>query len=68
MGKVINHNAEKGFTFYEPETGEPNTFIPPHLVESFNLTNVNPIQVEIEEYIDKRSGATKSKVKRLNKI
>jgi len=67
-GKVINHNIEKGYAFFEPVNGEANTLIPPHLVDRYQLTNGNPIQVEIEEYIDNRNGETKTRVKRLNKI
>ena len=64
-GKVINHNSEKGFAFFEPDSGEANTFIPPHLVAANNLSTGKVVLVEIEEYIDNRSGETKKRVKRV---
>lgn len=64
-GKVINHNSEKGFAFFEPDSGEANTFIPPHLVAANNLSNGKTVLVEIESYIDNRSGETKKRVKRI---
>lgn len=64
-GKVINMNIDKGFAFFQPDAGGSNIFIPPHLVTASSLTNGLPISVEIEEYVDNRSGETKNRVKRI---
>lgn len=66
-GKVINMNIDKGFAFFQPDAGGSNIFIPPHLVTANNLTNGLPVSVEIEEYVDNRSGETKNRVKRILK-
>lgn len=67
-GKVINMNIDKGFAFFQPDAGGSNIFIPPHLVTANNLTNGLPISVEIEEYVDNRSGETKNRVKRIEQL
>jgi len=64
-GKVININIDKGFAFFQPDAGGSNIFIPPHLVTANNLTNELLVSVEIEEYVDNRSGETKNRVKRI---
>lgn len=64
-GKVINMNIDKGFAFFQPDAGGSNIFIPPHLVTVNSLTNGLPISVEIEQYVDNRSGETKNRVKRI---
>ncbi len=64
-GKVINMNIEKGFAFFQPDAGGSNIFIPPHLVTANNLKDGLPVLVEIEEYVDNRSGETKNRVKRI---
>ena len=62
-GKVINLNPQKGFAFFKPDSLGENVFIPPHLVSGHNLQDQSPIMVEIEEYVDNRSGDVKSRVK-----
>lgn len=64
-GTVINFVPEKGFAFFQPDAGGGNTFIPPRLVSSWGLVDGQPINVEIEDYIDNRSGETKARVKRI---
>ena len=64
-GKIINLNLDKGFAFFQPDSGEINTFIPPHLVESNTLKSGMAVLVEIEEYVDNRSGLAKTRVKRI---
>lgn len=64
-GNVINMNIDKGFAFFQPDAGGSNIFIPPHLVTANSLTNGLSISVEIEEYVDHRSGETKNRVKRI---
>ncbi|MCB0708923.1 MAG: hypothetical protein KDC15_05985 [Chitinophagaceae bacterium] len=65
MGKVININQQKGFAFFKPDAIGENVFIPPHLVANHSLEDQMPVQVEIEQYIDNRSGDTKTRVKRI---
>ena len=67
-GKVINMNIDKGFAFFQPDAGGSNIFIPPHLVTAYSLTNGLPVLVEIEEYVDNRSGETKNRVKRIEQL
>jgi cold shock CspA family protein len=67
-GKVINMNIDKGFAFFQPDAGGSNIFVPPHLVTANSLTNGLPISVEIEEYVDNRSGETKNRVKRIEQL
>lgn len=64
-GKVININPQKGFAFFQPDALSENVFIPPHLVNDFSLQNEMPVQVEIEEYLDHRTGELKNRVKRI---
>lgn len=64
-GKVINVNLQKGFAFFQPDALGDNVFIPPHLVSSHFLQDEMPIQVEVEEYNDNRSGDVKTRVKRI---
>jgi cold shock CspA family protein len=64
-GQVINLNQQKGFAFFKPDELGDNVFIPPHLVSSHSLQDEMPIQVEIEEYTDNRSGEQKTRVKRI---
>lgn len=67
-GKVININAQKGFAFFKPDTEGDNVFIPPHLVSSHLLHEDLPVQVEVEEYKDNRTGDIKLRVKRIEII
>lgn len=64
-GKVININAQKGFAFFKPDSGDSNTFIPAHLVEANRLQELMCLKVEIEEYTDNRTGEIKTRVRRL---
>lgn len=64
-GKVINVNTVKGFAFFKPEAERDNVFIPPHLVSSHLLQEEQPIRVEVQEYIDNRTGEIKLRVKRI---
>ena len=61
-GTVINYNSFKGFAFLCPLNNDENTFIPPHLVTQFELSEGQIIKGTIEEYIDNRSGEQKSRV------
>jgi len=65
IGKVININQQKGFAFFKPDAIGENIFIPPHLVANHSLEDQMPVQVEIEQYIDNRTGDTKTRVKRI---
>lgn len=65
IGKVININQQKGFAFFMPDAGGDNVFIPPHLVANHSLEDQIPVRVVIEEYIDNRTGETKTRVKRI---
>lgn len=67
-GSVINLNIQKGFAFFKPDEGSGNTFIPPHLVESNGLKELDNITVEIEEYYDQRDNQDKKRVKRIQII
>jgi cold shock CspA family protein len=67
-GEVINYNPEKGFAFFKPVAGGSNTYIPPHLVTLHSLGNGDAITVQIEDYVDSRSGETKTKVKKIDKV
>lgn len=64
-GKVINMNIDKGFAFFQPDAGGSNTYISANLVTDNSLKNGLPISVEIEEYVDNRSGEKKNRVKRI---
>lgn len=64
-GKVINLNLQKGFAFLKPDNNGENIFIPPHLVTNHSLENLMQIKVEVEEYIDNRTGETKIRVKQI---
>lgn len=61
-GTVINYNSSKGFAFLRPLNNDENTFIPPHLVKQFELSEGQKINGTIEEYIDNRSGEQKTRV------
>lgn len=65
MGKVININQQKGFAFFKPDAVGDNVFIPPHLVANHSLEDQMPVCVVTEEYIDNRTGETKTRVKRI---
>lgn len=65
MGKVINVNQQKGFAFFKPDAVGDNVFIPPHLVANNSLEDQMPVRVVTEEYIDNRTGETKTRVKRI---
>ena len=65
MGKVININQQKGFAFFKPDAVGDNVFIPPHLVANHSLEDQMPVLVVTEEYIDNRTGETKTRVKRI---
>ena len=65
MGKVININPQKGFAFFKPDAGGDNVFIPPHLVTNHSLTEQILVRVEIEQYIDNRTGEMKNRVKQI---
>ena len=65
MGKVININQQKGFAFFKPDAVGDNVFIPPHLVANHSLEDQMPVRVVTEEYIDNRTGETKTRVKRI---
>lgn len=68
-GKVININPYKGFAFFKPDNGEPNTFIPPHLITDLGLIEGDAIKVdEIEEYTDTRSNENKTRVKKITRL
>lgn len=65
MGKVININQQKGFAFFKPDAVGDNVFIPPHLVANHSLEDQMPVRVVTEEYIDNRTGETKTRVQRI---
>lgn len=67
LGKVININPQKGFAFFKPDSIGDHVFIPPHLVTNHSLYDQMPVRVEIEQYIDNRTGETKTRVKRILK-
>jgi cold shock CspA family protein len=64
-GVVINLNIQKGFAFFQPNTGGENIFIPPHLVTNYLLVNDKPVEVEVEEYVDNRTSETKTRVNKI---
>ncbi len=68
-GKVIEKESlsrrGKDFAFFKPDTMGSNVLIPSHLVSSHLLQDEMQIRVEIEEYIDNRTGETKTRVKRI---
>jgi len=64
-GKVINVNTQKGFAFFKPAGIGENVFIPPHLVTNHSLQDQMPVEVQIEEYIDNRTGEIKRRVKQV---
>jgi hypothetical protein len=64
-GVVINHNIQKGFAFFKPNTDGENIFIPPHLVTNYLLVNDKPVEVEVEEYVDNRTSETKTRVNKI---
>ena len=66
-GRVINVNPQKGFAFFKPDAFGDNVFIPPHLVNAHSLQDEMPVQVEIEEYSDNRTGELKNRVKRIER-
>jgi cold shock CspA family protein len=66
FGEVINKNDLKGFAFLKMDNGRENVFIPPHLVDSCNLVNGDQISIEIDEYLDKHTGETKFRAKKIN--
>lgn len=53
----------KEFAFFKPDAVGDNVLIPPHLVINHTLRDEMPIQVEVEEYTDNRSGLLKKRVK-----
>ncbi len=65
MGKVININLHKGFAFLKPDAYGDNIFIPPHLVTNYLLEEQMHIKVLVEQYIENRTGETKSRVKQI---
>ena len=65
MGKVININLQKGFAFLKPDAFGDNIFIPPHLVTNHSLEEQMHIKVMVEQYIENRTGETKSRVKQI---
>lgn len=67
-GKVINLDQNKGFAFFEPDDKTENVFIPPHLVINNQLKESDIVEVEIEEYIDNRTGNPKKRVCILKKL
>lgn len=67
-GKVVNKNDGKGFAFFKPDNGLPNTFIPPIIVSVNSITNNDTVSVIIEEYEDLKSNERKTRVKDLKKI
>jgi hypothetical protein len=66
-GKVIEKEnlASRGkeFAFFKPDTIGDNVLIPSHLVINHSLQDEMPIQVEVEEYTDNRSGELRNRVK-----
>ena len=62
QGNVINLNSQKGFAFFKPNAIGDNVFIPPHLVTNHLLREGMPLQVEVEEYTDNRTGEVKKRV------
>lgn len=65
MGKVININLQKGFAFLKPDALGDNIFIPPHIVTNNLLQEQMHIKVIVEQYIENRTGETKSRVKQI---
>lgn len=68
-GKVIEKESlarrGKDFAFFQPDTPGENVLIPSHLVSNHSLQDGMPIQVEIEEYLDHRTGEIKTRVNRI---
>ena len=64
-GTVININSEKGFAFLQQSTAGENIFIPPHLVNDYSLVVDQKITIEIEEYIDNRTGNLKIRASKI---
>jgi len=68
-GKVIEKEnlARRGkeFAFFKPDALGDNVLIPSHLVIIHSLQDEMPIQVEVEDYTDNRSGELKTRVKRI---
>jgi len=65
IGVVININPQKGFAFLKPDAFGDNIFIPPHLVTNHLLEEQMHIKVMVEQYIENRTGETKSRVKQI---
>ena len=63
-GKVIK-NPQKGFAFLKPDAVGENIYIPQDLVSSHSLTDGKSIQVETEEFTDKKNGELKTRVKKI---
>jgi hypothetical protein len=68
-GKVIEKEnlARKGmeFAFFKPDSSGENILIPSHLVSLHSLQDEMIIKIEIEEYIDNRSGELRKRAKRI---
>lgn len=61
-GTVINYDKSKGFAFLCPLNNDKNTFIPPHLVMQFKLSEGQKIKGTIEGYTDTRTGEQNTRV------
>lgn len=65
VGKVININLQKGFAFLKRDSFGDNIFIPPHLVTNHSLEEEMQIKGLVEQYIDNRTGETRSRIKQI---
>lgn len=67
-GRVINCHEFKGFAFLEPDNGDKNEFIPPHLVERFQLKDGDNVRGEIQVYHDNTTGERRTRVSNITKL
>jgi hypothetical protein len=70
IGKVIEkeNSTNKGFAFFKPDSLGENVYIPVHLVNMYSLRDEMPIQVEIGEYSNNRTGKQETRVRRIEII
>jgi hypothetical protein len=66
-GLVINLNPLKGFAFFKPNNGAPNSIISPRMVTDLKLSNNESVFVIIEEYEDTKTNEIRKRVKELKK-
>jgi len=64
-GEVINMNPEKGFAFLKPHNEGENLFIPPILVQKYQLSEGMYIKAEIEEYTYHKTQETNTRAKNI---